>query len=97
LDLESRLSDPGQGGISGTVVMIQCVGSRDKERPYCSRVCCTEAVKNALKIKQQNPNANVYVLYRDIRTYGFRESYYSKRGNRALSSCDTRKTESRRW
>jgi heterodisulfide reductase subunit A len=78
LDLESRLSDPGQGGISGTVVMIQCVGSRDKERPYCSRVCCTEAVKNALKIKQQNPNANVYVLYRDIRTYGFRESYYSQ-------------------
>ena len=78
LDLESRLSGPGQGGISGTVVMIQCVGSRDKERPYCSRVCCTEAVKNALKIKQQNPNANVYVLYRDIRTYGFREAYYSK-------------------
>jgi heterodisulfide reductase subunit A len=78
LDLESRLSDPGQGGISGTVVMIQCVGSRDKERPYCSRVCCSEAVKNALKIKQQNPNANVYVLYRDIRTYGFREAYYSK-------------------
>jgi heterodisulfide reductase subunit A-like polyferredoxin len=78
LDLESRLSDPGQGGIWGTVVMIQCVGSRDKERPYCSRVCCSEAVKNALKIKQQNPNANVYVLYRDIRTYGFREAYYSK-------------------
>jgi heterodisulfide reductase subunit A-like polyferredoxin len=78
LDLESRLIDPGQGGISGTVVMIQCVGSRDKERPYCSRVCCSEAVKNALKIKQQNPNANVYVLYRDIRTYGFREAYYSK-------------------
>jgi heterodisulfide reductase subunit A-like polyferredoxin len=78
LDLESRLSSPDQGGISGTVVMIQCVGSRDKERPYCSRVCCSEAVKNALKIKQQNPQANVYVLYRDIRTYGFREAYYSK-------------------
>jgi len=78
LDLESRLSDPGQGGIPGTVVMIQCVGSRDKERPYCSRMCCSEAVKNALKIKQQNPHASVYVLYRDIRTYGFREGYYSK-------------------
>jgi heterodisulfide reductase subunit A-like polyferredoxin len=78
LDLESRLSDLDRGGISGTVVMIQCVGSRDKDRPYCSRVCCSEAVKNALKIKQQNPQANVYVLYRDIRTYGFRESYYSK-------------------
>ena len=58
--------------------MIQCVGSRDQERPYCSRVCCTEAVKNALKIKEKNPLANVYVLYRDIRTYGFREAYYSK-------------------
>ncbi|SPF44242.1 heterodisulfide reductase, subunit L [Candidatus Sulfopaludibacter sp. SbA4] len=78
LELESRLSDPGHEAISGTVVMIQCVGSRDKERPYCSRVCCSEAVKNALKIKQQNPSANVYVLYRDIRTYGFREGYYSK-------------------
>jgi heterodisulfide reductase subunit A len=78
LDLESRLSDPGGSTISGTVVMIQCVGSRDQERPYCSRVCCSEAIKNALKIKQKNPNANVYVLYRDIRTYGFREAYYSK-------------------
>jgi heterodisulfide reductase subunit A-like polyferredoxin len=61
-----------------TVVMIQCVGSRDDERPYCSRVCCSEAVKNALKIKEVNPKANVFILYRDIRTYGFKESYYSK-------------------
>ena len=78
LDLESRLSDPDQAAISGTVVMIQCVGSRDKERPYCSRVCCSEAIKNALKIKQRNPNAHVYILYRDMRTYGFREGYYSQ-------------------
>jgi len=61
-----------------TVVMIQCVGSRDDERPYCSRVCCSEAVKNAIKIKEINPRTNVFILYRDIRTYGFRESYYSK-------------------
>ncbi len=61
-----------------SVVMIQCVGSRDDERPYCSRVCCSEAVKNALKIKEINPKANVFILYRDMRTYGFRESYYSK-------------------
>jgi len=60
------------------VVMIQCVGSRDDEHPYCSRVCCTEAVKNALKIKEINDKINVYVLYRDIRTYGFREDYYQK-------------------
>jgi heterodisulfide reductase subunit A len=58
--------------------MIQCVGSRDEQRPYCSRLCCTEAVKNALKIKELSPTSNVYVLYRDVRTYGFKESYYTK-------------------
>ena len=63
---------------SRTIVMIQCVGSRDDERPYCSRLCCTEAVKNALKIKELSPTTSVYVLYRDVRTYGFRESYYTK-------------------
>jgi len=59
-----------------TVVMIQCVGSRDKERPYCSRICCSMAVKNALRFKANKPDANVYVLYRDIRTYGFNEARY---------------------
>ncbi len=58
------------------LVMIQCVGSRNDERPYCSRLCCTEAVKNALKIKEINPDAKIYILYRDIRTYGFREEFY---------------------
>ena len=48
------------------------------ERPYCSRVCCGEAVKNALKIKEINPDINVYVLYRDMRTYGFKEDYYQE-------------------
>jgi heterodisulfide reductase subunit A len=56
--------------------MIQCVGSRDEEHPYCSRICCGHAVKNALKLKEQNPHINVYVLYRDVRTYGFYETYY---------------------
>ena len=60
------------------VVMIQCAGSRNDERPYCSRICCSMAVKNALRIKQQNPDTKVFVLYRDIRTYGFRELYYKK-------------------
>jgi len=61
-----------------TVVMIQCVGSRNKERPYCSRLCCADAIKNALKIKQLKPDTSIYVLYRDIRAYGFREEYYRK-------------------
>jgi heterodisulfide reductase subunit A len=58
------------------VVMIQCVGSREEDRRYCSRVCCSEAVKNALKLKTQNPDMNIYILYRDLRTYGFREEFY---------------------
>ncbi len=60
------------------IVMIQCVGSRDDDHPYCSRVCCSEAIKNALKIKELNKNANIYVIYRDMRTYGFKEDYYEK-------------------
>ncbi len=56
--------------------MIQCVGSRDEEHPYCSRVCCNQAVKNALRLKENDPKTNVYVLYRDVRTYGFNEIYY---------------------
>ena len=61
-----------------SVVMIQCVGSRETDRPYCSRICCTEAVKNALAIKELNPDADVFVLYRDMRTYGMREEYFRK-------------------
>ena len=60
------------------IVMIQCVGSRDDEHPYCSRVCCTQSVKNAIRLKELNPKTNVYVLYRDMRTYGFNEKYYQK-------------------
>ncbi|MGO9434717.1 MAG: CoB--CoM heterodisulfide reductase iron-sulfur subunit A family protein, partial [Terracidiphilus sp.] len=75
-DLEARLA--AGNGAAKTVVMIQCVGSRDADHPYCSRVCCAEAIKNALKIKALSPQTHVYVLYRDIRTYGFKESYYSK-------------------
>ena len=83
-ELESRLAtgDPDgllkPNGHAKTVVMIQCVGSRDAGHPYCSRVCCSDAIKNALKIKTLSPQTNVFVLYRDIRTYGFKESYYTK-------------------
>jgi heterodisulfide reductase subunit A-like polyferredoxin len=60
------------------LVMVQCVGCRNDERPYCSRVCCNEAIKNALKLKEMKPEMNIYVLYRDIRTYGFYEEYYQE-------------------
>ncbi len=59
-----------------SVVMIQCVGSRNPEHPYCSRICCNVAIKNALKIKDLHPAADIYVLYKDIRSYGFSEDYY---------------------
>jgi heterodisulfide reductase subunit A len=67
-----------------TVVMIQCVGSRDMERRYCSSICCSTAIKNALKIKEMNPKTNVYILYRDIMTYGFLEDYYTLARNRGV-------------
>jgi heterodisulfide reductase subunit A len=60
------------------VVFIQCVGSRTPERRYCSRTCCQESIKNALRIREQNPASQVYVLYRDIRTYGLREKFYRR-------------------
>jgi len=65
-----------------TAVFIQCVGSREPERPYCSKVCCTHTMKSALQLRELNPEMNIYVLYRDIRTYGQREALYREaRGN----------------
>ena len=77
LELSDRL---GRGEIKlpkdATVVMIQCVEQRNQEHPYCSRVCCTTAVKNALALKERFPSVRIVVLYRDMRTYGFREAAY---------------------
>ena len=61
-----------------TAVFVQCVGSREPQRPYCSRVCCTHSVDNALELKKLNPEMDVFVLYRDLRTYGERELLYKK-------------------
>jgi heterodisulfide reductase subunit A-like polyferredoxin len=79
VELEEKLAqDPQFATGHSSVVMIQCVGSRDEERPYCSRVCCSEAIKNALKLKELNPAGDIVVLYRDIRSYGFQEEYYQQ-------------------
>ncbi|UCE16751.1 MAG: CoB--CoM heterodisulfide reductase iron-sulfur subunit A family protein [Candidatus Bathyarchaeota archaeon] len=67
-----------------TVAMIQCVGSRNEERPYCSRICCAQAVKNALKIKELSPETDVYILYKDMRTYGFLEDYYREAASKGV-------------
>ncbi len=77
IELSRRLNEKGAGDLK-QVVMIQCVGSRNEENPNCSRICCQTAVKNALHIKEENPATQVFILYRDIRTYGLLEDYYKK-------------------
>ncbi len=67
-----------------TVAMIQCVGSRSEGHPYCSRICCSQAVKNALKIKELSPETDVYVLYKDMRTYGFLEDHYREAASKGV-------------
>jgi len=78
-ELEAKLA---QGTLDpsnlSTVAMIQCVDSREEPRNYCSRVCCATALKNALYLKQENPDLDVYILYRDLMSYGFLEPYYTK-------------------
>jgi len=77
-ELEKILHDKKYPANGQNVVMIQCVGSRNEVHPYCSRICCSMAIKNAIEIKKRDPRANVYVLYRDVRTYGFREIYFKQ-------------------
>lgn len=76
IDLEKRIVEGTLDDKVKKIVMIQCVGSRSKENPFCSRVCCQEAVKNANLIKDKYLDIEVLILYRDIRTYGFKEKYY---------------------
>ena len=61
-----------------SIVFIQCVGSREKERMYCSKVCCTHSVQTAIDLKQEDPKRMIYILYRDMRTYGQREALFKK-------------------
>lgn len=77
LDLEERIVKDDES-VTGaqSIVMIQCVGCRNEERNYCSRLCCSQSVKNALKLREKNPDMDIYILFRDMRTYGFNEDYY---------------------
>lgn len=85
LELEELIAKKDERVISAsTVVMIQCVGSRTEERNYCSRICCSESIKNALKLKEINPACDIYILYRDMRTYGFYEDYYREASNKGV-------------
>jgi heterodisulfide reductase subunit A len=85
LELEERIAgkDPAVANAE-SVVMIQCVGCRTAERNYCSRVCCSQAIKNALKLKESKPEAEIYLIYRDMRTYGFKENYYREAASKGV-------------
>ncbi|MCL0095675.1 4Fe-4S dicluster domain-containing protein, partial [Dehalococcoidia bacterium] len=85
LELEEQIAR-GEASVinSQSLVMIQCVGCRQEERNYCSRVCCSQAIKNGLKLKGINPQMDIYIIYRDMRTYGFKEDYYQEAANREV-------------
>jgi Heterodisulfide reductase, subunit A and related polyferredoxins len=77
LELEGQIAKGGEEVINAkSLVMIQCVGCRNEDRNYCARICCSQSVKNALKLKEINPTMDIYILFRDMRTYGFKEDYY---------------------
>jgi len=82
LELEDRIIK-GEESLIGaqSLVMIQCVGCRQEDRNYCARICCNQSIKNALKLKKINPQMDIYILFRDIRTYGFAEDYYREASN----------------
>jgi heterodisulfide reductase subunit A len=77
LELEERIANDDENLTHArSLVMIQCVGCRQEGRDYCARVCCSQAIKNALSLKRNRPELDIYILYRDMRTYGFKEDYY---------------------
>ncbi len=85
LELEGEMeAHPEAFRECSALVMILCVGSREPERPYCSRVCCAQAVKDALKLKTIHPEMEITVLYRDMRTYGFREDCYREAADQGV-------------
>jgi heterodisulfide reductase subunit A len=78
LEFDNILFNDKLNSNTKSIVMIQCVGCRDENRTYCSRVCCTQTIKNALTVKEKNPDIAIYVLFKDMRTYSFREIYYEE-------------------
>jgi heterodisulfide reductase subunit A len=76
LELQKKILNGDEFDSCRTAVFVQCVGSRTPARPYCSKVCCTQSIKSALSLKARNPAMDIFVLYRDLRSYGFREDLY---------------------
>ena len=85
LELEERLARGDEKIVNAeSLVMIQCIGCRNEERNYCSRICCSESIKNALKLKEINPKMDIYILFRDMRTYGFSEDHYREAADKEV-------------
>lgn len=85
LELEEKITAQEKKILQAeSIVMIQCVGCRDDDRNYCSRICCSESVKNALKLKELNPEMDIYIIFRDIRTYGLKEDYYREAAGKGV-------------
>jgi heterodisulfide reductase subunit A len=85
LDLDVALRNRDADIVNArSAVFIQCVGSREPQRPYCSRVCCSHSIENAIRLKEINPDMDVWVLYRDIRTYGLRENLYKEARSKGI-------------
>jgi heterodisulfide reductase subunit A len=85
LELEEQIAKGNEKILNAeSLVMIQCVGCRNEDRNYCSRICCGESVKNALKLKERNPKMDIYILFRDMRTYGFSEDYYREAADKEV-------------
>jgi heterodisulfide reductase subunit A len=85
LELEERIAR-GEEKVTGarSLVMIQCVGCRQEDRNYCARICCSHSIKNALKLKEINPEMDIHILFRDMRPYGFREDYYREAADKEV-------------
>ena len=80
-----------------SLVMIQCVGCRNEDRNYCSRICCSQSVKNALELKEINPQMDISILFRDMRTYGFKEDYYREASEKDVKFIRYEPEDSPRW
>ena len=84
LELQSKIKEDQSFDGCRTAVFVQCVGSRIPQRPYCSRVCCSQSIKSALELKAINPAMNIFVLYRDLRAYGLREDLYREARDKGI-------------
>ena len=85
LELEEKIAARDEDLINAqSLAMIQCVGCRQEDRNYCARVCCSHAIKNALKLKEINPAMDIYIFFRDIRTYGYNEDHYREAADKEV-------------